>query len=79
MAGEGVAPYHITVVKVWLKLSFVQREKGRHRKEMSDLIEQATIVGQFVYKMVDMTFKVERVVNEDLQEFSGKHSLSPAN
>ena len=79
MAGEGVAPYHITGVKVWIKESFVQREKGRQRKEMSDLIEQANILRQFVYKMVNMTFNVERVVNEDPQEFSAMHSFfSPA-
>ena len=39
LAGEGVAPYHITVVKVWFKESFVQREKGRQRKDMSDFVE----------------------------------------
>ena len=75
VAGAGVAPYHITVVKMWFKENFVQFEKGRQRKEMSDLIEIANIIGQFVYKMVNMTFKVEIVINEDPQEFSGRHSF----
>ena len=45
---------------------------------MSDLIEQANIFGQFVYEIVDMTFKVKQLVNEDPREFCGIHSLSPA-
>ena len=65
MAGKGVAPYHIAVVKMRFKESFVQCEKGRQWKEVSDLVKQANILGQFVYKMVIMTFKVDRVVNID--------------
>ena len=78
MAGESVAPYHVTVVNVWFKDNFIQHEKGKWRKKMSDLIEQANIFGQFVYKKVYMTFKVKRLVNEDPQEFCGIHSSSPA-
>jgi len=60
MTCKSVAPYHITIIKLRLKESFVQHKKSRQRREMSDLIEQDNILFKytlFIYKMVNMTLK----------------------
>lgn len=42
---------------------------------MTNPIEQANILGQVTYKLVDMALEFQRVVYEDPQEFSRVHSF----
>ncbi len=38
---------------------------------MPELIKQANILGQFIYKLINMVFKIEKIINENPQEFRG--------